>query len=206
MFSDRTEAGRELARSLEHLRRDDVVVLALPRGGVPVAREIADALGAPLDVLVVRKIGHPQQPELGIGAVGEGGVRLVNDALLGRTGVTADQVDAIAEAEAREVDRRVATYRGGRPAVALDGKTVVVVDDGLATGFTARAAVGVARKLGAARVVVAVPVAPRESVDELAQIADEVVAAQTPPFFQSIGQYYRDFHQLDDDEVIDLLR
>src|SRR5690606_36606413 len=149
----------------------------LPRGGVPVAAEVAAALDAPLDVILVRKLGVPFQPELAMGAIGEDGVRVLDDHLLAATGITADQVARVERRERAELDRRAATYRACRPRVPLAGRTVVIVDDGLATGATARAAIQVARAEGARRVVLAVPVAPRDTVDDLAAVADEVVAA-----------------------------
>ena len=204
-FADRIDAGRRLAELLTVHRGEGAVVLALPRGGVPIGREVASALGCPLDVLVVRKVGHPHQPELGVGAVGEGGISVLNDDLLARTGLEpADLRDTI-ERETREVERRISRYRGDRARVDVTGRTAIVVDDGLATGFTARAAVDVVRRLGAERVVVAVPVAPAETVVDLRSVADEVVAVETPAHFYAIGEHYRDFHQLTDVEVVDLL-
>lgn len=202
---DRRQAGRELARHLEHLRAEQPVVVGLPRGGVPVAAEVAAALDAPLDVILVRKLGVPFQPELAMGAIGEDGVRVLDDHLLAATGITADQVARVERRERAELDRRAATYRACRPRVPLAGRTVVIVDDGLATGATARAAIQVARAEGARRVVLAVPVAPRDTVDDLAAVADEVVAAATPEPFLAVGTWYQDFAQVSDAEVESIL-
>jgi putative phosphoribosyl transferase len=199
MFADRVDAGRRLAERLTHLAGRPLVVLGLPRGGVPVAFEVARALGAPLDVLLVRKLGVPFQPELAMGAIGEDGVRVLNDDVITAAGVDPDEVTAVDGRERVELDRRVAAYRGGRPRVPLDGRTAVVVDDGLATGATARAACRVAREHGASHVVLAVPVAPPAcgAIDD----ADEVVWVATPEPFFAIGQFYEDFSQLSDADV-----
>jgi putative phosphoribosyl transferase len=181
------------------------VVVGLPRGGVPVAYEVAQALGAPLDVLVVRKLGCPWQPELGVGALGEGGVRLLNAALMRSTGVTEPQLEAVAAREAAELEHRVRLYRGEREPIPITGRTVIVVDDGLATGFTARAAIEVLRRRGAHRIVLAVPVAPIGTVSELQSIADEVVCLHTPSDLRAIGQFYEDFAQTSHEEVASLL-
>ena len=204
-FVNRVDAGRRLAAALEHLRGEPLVVLGLPRGGVPVAFEVARALGAPLDVIVVRKLGVPFQPELGMGAIGEGGVRIVNAEVLRMTG-TSDAT--VAEVEARErveLERRARAYRGDRLPLLLDGRTVVVVDDGIATGSTARAACQVARARGAARVVLAVPVAPPGWATRIGVDADECVALATPVAFFAIGEFYADFSQTSDAEVVDCL-
>jgi len=177
----------------------------MARGGVPVAHEVARILGAPLDVVVVRKLGHPDQPELGLGALGEDGVRVVNEPLVARLAVSAEMIEDVAGREETELDRRVAAYRGDDPPVVLTGRPVVVVDDGLATGFTARAAVEVVRRRGAARVVVAVPVGSPEAVASLRSVADDVVSAATTARFFGISQWYRDFTQVGDDEVARLL-
>jgi predicted phosphoribosyltransferase/predicted alpha/beta-hydrolase family hydrolase len=200
-FRDRAEAGRLLAERLTGLRDERPIVIGLPRGGLPVAAEVSCALDAPLDVVVVRKLGHPAQPELGMGAIGEDGVVVVNQALMARTGVDPRDLEAVADREAVELARRVALYRGGRPRLPLAGRTVVLVDDGLATGFTARAAIELLHREGVARLVLAVPVAPADTVRELGRLVDEVVAVRTPPDFQAIGQWYEDFHQVDDATV-----
>ena len=202
LFSNRVDAGRRLAGRLEHLRGADVVVVGLPRGGVPVALEVARRLEAPLDVIVVRKLGVPFQPELGMGAVGEDGVRVVNDEVVQAAGVSPGVLAEVEGRERAEVERRARRFRGGRPMVPLDGRTVVVVDDGIATGSTARAACHVARAHGATRVVLAVPVAPPGWTTRFAGDADELVCVATPEPFFAIGQWYRDFSQTTDDEVV----
>ncbi|GAB2765810.1 phosphoribosyltransferase family protein [Sinomonas soli] len=204
VFKDRSQAGRELARALTRYRQQDAVVLGLPRGGVPVAFEVAVALDAPLDVIVVRKLGVPFQPELAMGAVGEGGVRVLDDHVLAVSGVTEREL-ALVEAREREVLReRTARIRAVRPQQDLRGRTAILVDDGIATGSTARAACRVARALGAARVVLAVPVGPADTVGEIAE-ADEVVCLTTPSPFRAVGRFYRDFSATTDDDVLQLL-
>ena len=205
-FRDRVDAGRRLAEQLQFLRGERPVVLALPRGGVPVGAEVARSLDAPLDVIVVRKLGVPFQPELGFGAVGEGGIRLLDRDLIGRARLSARDVAAVEDKERRELDRRVRLYRGERPPIDVAGRTVVIVDDGLATGSTARVAVRVARAMGALRVVLAVPVAPPEAVPELEAEADRFVTVVTPSPFVGVGRWYEDFQQTSDDEVAVLLR
>lgn len=205
-FRDRAEAGRKLAAALADYRgRPDLLVLALPRGGVPVAREIAHALGAPLDVLIVRKLGAPFQPELALGAIAAGGVRVVNRPLLEELGLAEAAIDALAERERAELERRESAYRPDRPPLELSGRTVILVDDGVATGATISAAIQAARVMGARRVVVAVPVAPPEAVERLAGEADEVVFVLQPEYMLAIGVWYEDFPQLTDSEVRRLL-
>jgi putative phosphoribosyl transferase len=204
-FRDRQDAGRQLAESLRHRRDEHPVVVGLPRGGVPVAFEVARALDAPLDVIVVRKLGVPHQPEYGMGAIGEDGVRVLNDDVVRYAGVTADEIAAVEAREQVEVQRRAALYRRGQPMIPLADRTVIVVDDGLATGGTARAALEVARAHGARHVVLAVPVAPPESLAEMRTIADEVVALETPSPFFAVGEWYDEFTQTPDSEVIRLL-
>jgi|ERR1700688_2002111 len=209
-FLDRRDAGQRLAVLLEDSvggdrHGDKPVVVGMARGGVPVAFEVAHALGAPLDVVVVRKLGHPRQPELGLGAIAEDGVRVVNAELTQQLGVTEDMIDAIAAQEATELVRRLHAYRGDRPPVPVDGRTAIVVDDGLATGFTARAAVEVMHSRGAARVVLAVPVAPPGAVAALRGVADDVVCVETTERFFGISEWYGDFHQVSDEEVARLL-
>ena len=205
-FRDRSDAGQRLAQRLEKLRGQDVVVLGLPRGGVPVAAELAAALGAPLDVIVVRKVGVPFQHELAMGAVGEGGVLVVNQRVVGLAGVTPDELAAAERRERAELDSRVQRFRGDRPRVPLTGRTAVLVDDGIATGSTARAACAVARALGAARIVLAVPVCARDTARQLAADVDELICLETPRDFVAVGQFYDDFSQVDDAEVAALLR
>lgn len=204
-FRDRTEAGQLLAPRLEHLRGQDLVVLGLPRGGVPVAAELARALGAPLDVIVVRKVGVPFQRELAMAAVGEGGVLVVNERVVRLTGVTQGQLAEAEERERAELDSRVQRFRAGRPHVPLDGRVAVLVDDGIATGSTARAAAAVARALGAARVVLSAPVCARETARRLEHDVDELACLQMPRSFVAVGRYYADFRPTQDDEVVELL-
>lgn len=205
LFNDRVDAGRRLAGALAHLRGEHPVVLGLPRGGVPVAYEVARELGAPLDVLVVRKLGVPYHRELAFGALGEGGVRVLNDDVVARAGVGPTQVESVERAELAELEQRARRFREGRPLVALSGRTVIVIDDGIATGSTAEAACQVARARGAARVVLAVPTAPPEAVERLRTEADDVICLSTPALFQAVGQWYRDFSQTTDEEVVALL-
>jgi putative phosphoribosyl transferase len=202
MFSDRADAGRRLARLLLHLADHDVVVVGLPRGGVPVARPVAEALNAPLDVIVVRKLGVPFRPELAMGAIGEDGVRVIDVALVRRAGVSPQELEAVEAAEREELARRVRRFRAGRDRVVLAGREVVVVDDGIATGATARAACQVARAEGARRVVLAVPVAPPCWQRRFADVADECVCIATPSPFPDIGRFYDDFGQTSDAEVL----
>lgn len=206
-FRDRAEAGRELGERLagQYAGRDDVLVLALPRGGVAVGREVADILDAPLDVLVVRKLGFPGQTELAMGAIASGGVRVLNDALLGQTGVSQALVDDVVARECVELERREVLYRGDRAAPDATGKTVLVVDDGLATGSTMLAAVQALRSLRAVRIVVAVPTAPRQTCEALEDVADEVVCLRQPDPFYAVGLSYEDFAEVQDDEVRALL-
>ena len=201
---DRRAAGEALARVLapRYRGRPDVIVLALPRGGVPVAVPIARALGAPLDLMLVRKLGVPYQPELAMGAIASGGVRVMNEDVVRAAGVGPQQIEAVAAREAQEMARRARVYRGRRPWPALAGRCVILVDDGLATGATMRAALRAARAQGASCVVVAVPVAPPDTVAALRGEADEVTVLHTPEPFHAIGQWYRDFSQTLDSEVI----
>jgi len=205
-FIDRSDAGRRLASRMLHLRGEDVVVLGLPRGGVPVAAEVARALNAPLDVIVVRKLGVPFQPELGMGAIGEGDVRIVNPEVVAITHVTDAEIAAVEKRERAELDRRARRFRGDRRRTPLPGRTAVIIDDGIATGSTARAACQVAKAQGAARVVMAAPVAPPSACAALAADADEVICLETPRHFMAIGEWYQDFSQTSDAEVISLLR
>lgn len=205
-FRDRADAGRVLAAELGHLVGvTGIVVLGLPRGGVPVAAEVARALGAPLDVFVARKLGVPGQSELAMGAVAAGGVRVLHQAVVEALAIPPAVIDAVATREAAEVARRERSYRAGRPPLDVGGRTVVVVDDGLATGSTMRAAVAALRAQGAARIVVAVPVGASETCGQLATEADEVVCARMPASFHAVGQWYDDFTQTTDDEIRALL-
>jgi putative phosphoribosyl transferase len=205
MFKNRKEAGQKLAARLLRYKSEHPVVLAIPRGGVPVGYEVALALEAPLDVIVVRKLGLPFQPELGMGAIGEDGVRVLNDRVIDLAGVTPHELEQVETRERAEIERRARLFRGDRPALSLSGRTVIVVDDGIATGGTVRAALQVARAHGAARIVLAVPVAPADTLAELAADADDIVCLETPANFYAIGQWYDDFSQTPDDEVRSLL-
>ncbi|MGW5261678.1 phosphoribosyltransferase [Microbispora sp. NPDC004025] len=207
MFVDRRDAGLRLGERLRGLPgAEDAVVLGLPRGGVPVAFQVARALGAPLDVIVVRKLGVPYQPELGFGAIGEGGVRVLNPDVLRLANVTRDEMAEVERRERAELERRAQRFRGDRAPVDLAGRTVIVVDDGIATGGTARAACQVARAHGASRVVLAVPVGAPETIASLRRDADEVVCLDTPDHFYAIGAWYDDFSQTRDEDVIEYLR
>jgi predicted phosphoribosyltransferase len=206
LFANRREAGRILASLLmKYADRDDVLVLALPRGGVPVGFEVAQALRAPLDVFIVRKLGVPGHDELAMGAIATGGVRVLNDDVVISLELEPEVIDAVAAREEKELARRERIYRGARPAPDVRGRTVIVVDDGLATGSTMRAAVAALRKQGPARIVVAVPVAAPETCEEFRTEVDDAVCAATPRMFNGVGRWYEDFSQTTDDEVHELL-
>jgi putative phosphoribosyl transferase len=206
VFRDRREAGDVLAQKLASYRdRSDVQVLGLARGGVPVGSQVARALHAPLDVFLVRKLGVPQWQELAMGALASGGGVVVNDSLVAGLGISDAQVQAAIERETDELHRREHAYRGDRPPLALAGKTVILVDDGIATGASMLAAVRAVRAEAPAAIVVAVPVGPQSTCRDLAAEADDVVCAMTPPGFEAVGQVYEDFHQVTDDEVRELL-
>jgi predicted phosphoribosyltransferase len=205
-FADRRDAGRVLAGRLgAYAGRSDVLVLGLPRGGVPVAFEVARAIGAPLDVFLVRKLGFPGNEEFAMGAIASGGVRVLDEPLLARYGVARSSVDAVCAAEGRELLRRERAYRLDRPPLDVRDRTVIVVDDGLATGFSMRAAVSALRSLGPRRVVIAVPVGPAGTVEALRGVADEVVCAATPEPFYAVGSFYGVFDQTSDAEVRNIL-
>ncbi|MFB7913500.1 phosphoribosyltransferase family protein [Streptomyces sp. NPDC056061] len=201
-FMDRRDAGRRLAARVRHLRGLPVLVLGLPRGGVPVAAEVAEVLDAPLDVCLVRKLGVPYQPELAMGAIGEGGVRVINDEVVRAAGVSPDEFARVEARERAVLEERAQRYRGNGQSAEAAGRTVLVVDDGVATGSTARAACRIVRARGAARVVLAVPVAPEGWTERLSGEADELICPETPRDFFAIGQFYADFSQVDDREVI----
>ncbi|GAA4213600.1 phosphoribosyltransferase [Microbispora amethystogenes] len=208
---DRRDAGLLLGERLRELRdsgdiQGDVVVVGLPRGGVPVALQVARALDAPLDVILVRKLGVPYQPELGFGAIGEGGVRVVNPDVVRLARLTDDEMAVVERRERAELERRAGRFRRGREPVDLAGRTVIVVDDGIATGGTARAACQVARAHGASRVVLAVPVGAPETIASLRGDADEIVCLDTPDHFWAIGAWYEDFTQTSDEDVMECLR
>ena len=205
-FRDRSEAGQLLAeRLVAYAGRPDILVLALPRGGVPVAYEVARALGAPLDVFVVRKLGIPGHEELAMGAIASGGVRVLNDDVVQALHIPERVIEAVAARELRELERRERAYRGDRPAPDVRDRTVILVDDGLATGSTMRAAVAALRRLGPARIVVAVPTAAPSTCEEFRREADECICQITPEPFHAVGLWYQDFSQTTDDEVRDLL-
>jgi putative phosphoribosyl transferase len=207
-FRDRVEAGRMLAgKLLAYANRLDVIVLALPRGGVPVAFEVARALNVPLDVLIVRKLGAPDQPELAMGAIASGGVRVLNEELLRYYPIPDNLIESVAAREQKELERRERLYRGARPAPDIRGRTVILVDDGIATGTTMRSAVEALKKLGATSVVIAVPVAPGSVCEEFQRLRDHVVftCLATPEIFFAISFWYEDFPQTSDEEVCDLL-
>ena len=206
LFRDRRDAGRFLAAQLPQYRGgEDVVVLALPRGGVPVAHEVAGALGAPLDVFLVRKLGVPGREELAMGAIASGGVLVLNDDVVRALRIGPEEIRQVADDERKELSRRERLYRGDRPLPDVAGRTVILVDDGLATGSSMRAAVQALRKLQPARIVIAVPAASRSTCKDLAAEVDEVVCAATPSPFYAVGQAYLDFSQITDDEVIKIL-
>jgi putative phosphoribosyl transferase len=205
-FQDRIEAGAALAGRLRHYAgRSDVVVLALPRGGVPVGYEVASALGCPLEAFLVRKLGVPGQEELAMGAIASGGARVLNDEIVSAFGITSEVIERVTRREQEELERREAAYRRETPPGDLQGKTAILVDDGLATGSTMRAAAMAVRALAPARVVVAVPVGAESTCRDLERVADEVVCAATPEPFYAVGLWYRDFSQTSDEEVRELL-
>jgi len=201
-FVNRVDAGRRLAERLQYLSGETLVVLGLPRGGVPVALEVASALDAPLDLILVRKLGVPRQPELAMGAIGEDGIRVLNDEVIGITQVSEQELAAVEARERTELERRARRFRGDRPRQPLEGRTAIIVDDGIATGSTARAACQVARAHGATRIVLAVPVAPPGWMTRFEAGADELIALETPEPFLAVGQFYEDFSQTTDDEVV----
>ncbi len=204
-FEDRVDAGRQLGERLAEREWSDAVVLGLPRGGVPVAAEVARALDAPLDVLIVRKVGVPWRPELAMAAVGEDGAVVRNDDVIATAGVSRDELAAGERRERAEVEQRAVRFRGGRAPESLAGRTALIVDDGIATGASMRAACAIARARQAARIVVATPVAPADVIDALASDADEIVCLSVPPDFMAVGMHYVDFGQTSDAEVIDLM-
>jgi predicted phosphoribosyltransferase len=206
VFADRREAGRELGRLLTRAAQPgEAIVLALPRGGVPVAYEIARALESPLDVFLVRKLGTPGHPELAMGAIASGGIRVLNEEVVQALNIPQQQIEAVAAHEQRELERRDAAYRKGRSLPELTNRTVILVDDGLATGSTMKAAVQAVKQQAPKRVVVAVPVGALDTCRVLGDMADEVICARTPQPFSAVGQWYRDFSQTSDDEVMSLL-
>src|SRR5213082_1546329 len=206
VFENRAEAGRQLAEKLiKYAGRDDVIVLGLPRGGVPVAYEVAKRLNVPLDVFIVRKLGVPGFEELAAGAIASGGVRVLNEDVMRALPNADEAIESVTARETAELERREQSYREGRPAPDLRDRVVILVDDGLATGATMRAAVKALRQRGAAKIVVAVPVGPPDTCHEIEEQADETVCLSMPEFFQAVGQYYADFSQTTDEDVRELL-
>jgi putative phosphoribosyl transferase len=206
IYRNRTDAGKQLAARLrEYANRDNVLVLALPRGGVPVGFEVAKALNAPLDIFLVRKLGVPGHEELAMGAISTGGVRVLNEDIVDYLQIPEDVIDAVAAIELRELERRERVYRGDRPEPDVQGKTIILVDDGLATGSTMRAAAAALRQQNPARIVVAVPVSAPQTCDEYRMGVDEIICAKTPEPFYGVGMWYEDFSQTTDEEVRELL-
>lgn len=205
LFNDRQDAGRQLAQRLVAYRDQDPVVVALPRGGVPVAYEVARALGAPLDVIIARKLGAPGQPELGIGAIAQGGSIYLNTELIRRLGVSEDYLRRVAAEESREIERRLETYRRGRAPLDVSGRVAILIDDGLATGATMRAAIRALRAQGARAVVMAVPVCAPDTLAAIRPEVDAAICVAVPRDFRAVGLWYRDFSQTTDEEVIELL-
>jgi len=206
-IKNRDQAGQTLSQVLKPIygERADLVVLALPRGGVPVAQQVAEALGGELDILLVRKLGTPWQKELAMGAIATGGEQVLNNYIIKSLGISQEQIDRVAEKERQELERRQRLYRGNRPWVELENRCVILVDDGLATGSTMKVAIRALRKQNPAEIIVAVPVAPRDTIEDLRTLVDNIVYLETPEPFSSIGQWYTDFEQVSDDEVIDRL-
>ena len=206
MFADRSEAGRQLGANLREFlggecSGGEIVTLALPRGGVPVAYQVAKALGAPLDVFVVRKLGVPRQPELAMGAIASGGVSVINDEVVRALHITPEQLAETAERETRELERREQAYRGNRSPIDVRGRCILLVDDGVATGYTMRAAVAALRQREPKKIIITVPVAAKDTCEELKHHADAIVCLVTPFDFAAVGQWYRHFDQTSDDEV-----
>jgi predicted phosphoribosyltransferase len=206
IFRNRTEAGQELARRLrKYANRDDIIVLGVPRGGVPVAFEVATALGAPLDVFVLRKLGVPGQEELAFGAIGSGGVRVLDPDVVEGLGISDLEIELVSTAEKQELERRERAYRGGRRPLDVTGMTAILVDDGIATGSSMRAAIRALRQMNPARIVIATPVAPPSTCNRLRFDVDELVCVEMPEPFYGVGQFYGDFSQVSDEEVNELL-
>lgn len=207
IFPNRVDAGRRLAKKLDvYAKRNDVLVLGIPRGGVSVAFQVAAELGAPLDVFVVRKLGAPWQKELAFGAIATGGIRILDAQIVESLGISEMEIERIEAEERQELDRRECLYRGGRPALNLEGKTVILVDDGIATGASTLAAITAARKLKPARIVLAAPIAPSSTCGRLRREVDDLICLDTPESFYAIGQFYEDFSQVSDEEVTNLLQ
>ncbi len=206
-FRNRSDAGSQLAAALQHYRKQQPVVLALPRGGVPVAAEVSAALGAPLDLIIVRKIGVPMQPELAMGAIAEGAPPIIvrNEDVISLVGITNAEFKVVCDHERMEIERRRSRYLGGRAPIAVDGRTAILIDDGIATGATVRAAMLAVRARKPKKLVLAVPVAPPSTIEALRDDVDEIVCLEAPVRFDAIGAFYRDFGQVDDQEVVEIL-
>lgn len=205
LFRDRRDAGKQLAQKFEGRSYSEAIVLALPRGGVPVAEELARDLNAELDVFLVRKLGTPFQEELAMGAIASGDVRILNNRLIDAYSITNDEIEEVTEREKQELERRDRKYRAGRAPLRVKNRTTILVDDGLATGSTMMAAIEALRKLRPAEIIVAVPVAPPDTARKIAALADEVVCVSTPESFSGVGQWYENFEQTEDDEVMQIL-
>lgn len=205
IFRNRLDAGERLGLALQKYKNKDPVVLSIPRGGTEVAAEVARLLGAPLDVIIPRKIGAPHNPEVAIGAVTQDGTVIKDEAMVQLLGIGDKEIEAMAERVSAEISRRVDTYRGGRPGLEIKGKTVIVIDDGIATGFTVQAALKSVRSMEPSRLVLAVPVAPADTIKVLEKQVDELVCLEVPEVFYAVGQFYHEFDQTTDDQVIELL-
>jgi len=207
MFLNRVDAGRRLAKKLDaYAGRKNLLVLGIPRGGIPVAFQVAAELGAPLDVFVVRKLGAPWQPELAFGAIATGGIRILDAQIVESLGISDLEIERIAARERQELDRRERVYRGARPPLNVDGKTVILVDDGIATGASTRAAIAALRKLKPARIVLAAPIGPASTCRHLRVEVEDLICLDTPEIFYAIGEFYEDFSQVSDEEVTNLLQ
>lgn len=205
VFLNRGDAGEKLSHALEKYKNDDLVVIGIPRGGVVVAAQVAKALNAPLDVIIPRKIGAPHNPEVAIGAVTQDGTVIKDEVMVEILGISDNQIQDLASQVEQEISRRVNIYRGGRPGIEMSHKTIIVVDDGVATGYTVKAALQSVRRAGARRLVLAVPVAPADTAAVLNQLVDDFVCLHTPEIFYAVGQFYHNFDQTTDEEVIELL-
>lgn len=205
LYKDRKDAGKQLGEALLKFKSEDTVVLGIPRGGVVVAAEVARVLNAPLDVIIPRKLGAPHNPEVAIGAVTQDGTVIKDEVMVRRLGITDSQIDSMAEGVLDEIERRVAVYRNGKEGLNIRSKTVIVVDDGIATGFTVQAALQSVRNAGSKKLVLAIPVAPADTLSLLREKVDELVCIHAPEIFYAVGQFYVDFEQTSDDEVIEAL-
>jgi putative phosphoribosyl transferase len=205
-FRDRSDAGRKLGEELERFAEEDVIVLGMPRGGVEVAFEVARSLEAPLDVVVIRKLGAPANPEFGFGAIGPNGLRILDDQSVRMLGLSEEDIERVAEREREELERRLEEYRGERTMPDMEGKTLIVVDDGAATGGSARAAVRALKEMDPGKLILALAVAPPDTAEELRQEVDELICLETPSAFMAVGQWYSNFSQTTDEQVVELLK